>query len=166
MSYQPRGRNINHLKELLHYDPISGSFTWVKQQGNRIKVGQRAGSVSRSGYRVIGIGGKLYKEHRLAWYYVTGSLPCGHIDHINGNRSDNRICNLRDATHSQNMQNQTTAHSNNKTGFLGVGFDHGKYRARININKTQIFLGNFDSPEAASSAYQDAKQSMHSFCTK
>lgn len=162
MGFKSRGYSLNDLRDLLHYDERTGVFTWRVQAGNRAKAGDRAGSHQKSsGYRVISVGGKLYREHRLAWIYVHGNLPSGDIDHINGVRDDNRIANLRLATHAENMQNKKKAHKNNKIGFIGVGLDRGRFRARINIEGQQIFIGHFESAEEASIAYMKAKNLLH-----
>jgi len=93
------------LKEILDYNQHTGLFTWkkIKKYSNR-SVGDIAGSLSL-GYVVIGIDKKIYKAHRLAWLYVYGEFPKEQLDHINGNKEDNRICNLREANQSQNNFN-------------------------------------------------------------
>lgn len=92
------------LKSILHYDPETGKFTWLASRG-RAPSGAVAGCVNGYGYRVIAIGGKQYREHRLAWLYMTGEWPPEQVDHIHPNRADNRWCNLRKATQTQNNHN-------------------------------------------------------------
>lgn len=162
MGFKNLGYSLTNLRDIVHYDEHTGVFTWINRAGNRAKVGDRAGSHQKSsGYRVLSIGGKLYREHRIAWQYVYGSLPTGSIDHINGVRDDNRICNLRDVNNSINMQNQHSAHSNNVSGLLGVGFYKGLYRARINIDGKQFYIGSFKTAEEASIAYLQKKIEMN-----
>lgn len=162
MAFKAMGYSITNLRELLHYDEHTGVFTWIKRVGNGAKVGERAGSYQKSsGYRVLSIGLKLYREHRLAWQYVHGHLPSGPIDHVNGDTTDNRLSNLRVVTHSENMQNKKKAHKNNKSGFIGVGFYQGLYRARINVDGKQIYLGSFKTAEEASIAYLKKKLELH-----
>ena len=84
-----------HLKEILDYNTETGIWTWRVNQARRIKIGQRAGTIISDGHRHIGISGKFYKAHRLAWLYMTGEFPKDEIDHINGVPDDNRWCNLR-----------------------------------------------------------------------
>jgi HNH endonuclease len=148
------------LKELLAYNESTGNFTWrVKRKGR--KLDGFAGSKTVMGYISIGIDGVDYFAHRLAWMYVHGAWPINHIDHINGIRSDNRIANLRDCTPSINMQNQRKAKSSSKTGLLGASPHHGKFIARITVNKKHLHLGLFVTAEEAHAAYIAAKEKFH-----
>jgi len=150
-----------------HYDPC-GRLLWVSPLSNRAKPGCVAGSLHKpSGYRYIKVDGKQYKEHRLIWLYFNGSFPDGDIDHINGNRSDNRIENLRAVPHAMNQQNQRLPSKNNRSGFLGVSLIKatGKYRAAISSNYESICIGIFDNAEDAHLAYLAKKRGMHAGCT-
>ena len=89
----------DELRSILHYNPLTGVFTRIRS-AHPHRVGVVVGSVSH-GYILIGLLGKRYRAHRLAWLYVYGTWPKHDIDHINRNRSDNRICNLRDVTRQQ-----------------------------------------------------------------
>lgn len=133
----------SELKELLHYDPDTGFFTWKKSTNQSIKVGAPAKSINNKGYIVIGVGHKLYLAHRLAWLYVHGVFP-EFIDHINHIRNDNRLCNLRKATRKENGRNQSI-HKHNTSGANGVSWikKEGVWRARITVNGRSIFLGRF-----------------------
>lgn len=158
-----------HLKELLNYNPDTGIFTYkISRCGYRgIKIGDTAGSVSTDNYRRIGIAGKKYLAHRLAWFYMYGVWPDFQIDHRDHDRSNNRINNLRDVTQSGNMQNQVKATKQNLScGFLGVRFHDkkGKYEAQIRINGKQKHLGSFPTAQEAHSAYLLAKRLHHSTC--
>jgi hypothetical protein len=93
------------LKQLLDYDPETGVFTWRVNRGGAAKAGTRAGCPTPFYYRVIRIGGRSRREHSLAWLYVHGHWPADELDHINRVRDDNRIANLREVTHAENMQN-------------------------------------------------------------
>jgi len=149
------------LKRLLHYEPATGQFTWLVRLSNRAPVGKRAGSPDTRGYLQIGIAGKDYKLHRLAWLYMTGELPSMDIDHINGIPGDNRWSNLRHVTHAVNGQNSRAARSNNSTGFLGV-IPYGKrFRAAITLDGWPRHLGYFDDPASAHQAYVAAKRQIH-----
>lgn len=149
------------LKKTVHYDPETGLFTRVRG----IRKGAIFGTKTYDGYLCGKVLGKQYRLHRLAWLYVHGEWPKNQIDHINGIRTDNRLCNLRDVTPSINKQNTRKADRDNKTGFLGVQFSQGKYQAQIRVNKKPLFLGTYDSPEEAHAAYLKAKRQYHEGCT-
>jgi Demerecviridae HNH endonuclease len=83
----------HRVRELLHYEPATGVFTWKVPKSNWVNTGDRAGYVHASGYRFIKIDGKAYRARHLAWLYVYGSLP-SRVYSINGVRGDNRIENL------------------------------------------------------------------------
>ena len=139
------------LKELLHYDPLTGVFTRLVATSNSVKVGDVAGNISAGGYRVIGVCGKQYLAHRLAWLYMKGDMPKDQVDHINGVRVDNSWANLRGATDLTNQKN-TSISKNNKSGVVGVSWSktNNKWRAIIWDNKKKIHLGYFkDIADAA-----------------
>lgn len=143
------------LKEALHYDPETGHFTWLvrsdrQQQHNKKLAGTRAGCVGSLGYITIKINSKLYYGHRLAWLYMTGAFPKTNTDHINGERSDNRFVNLREASHAQNMYNKPNRGSCAK----GVMRRGNKFRARIKYDGVTYSLGQFDTEEEAAEAYK------------
>ncbi len=148
------------LRELLDYDQETGIFTWKIPRG-AFKIGDASGSLKAAGYIYIGIDFESYLAHRLAWLHVHGEWPQNQIDHINGNRSDNRISNLRDVSTSENQQNQRRAKRNNKLGFLGVSAYGNKFGARINIPGRVINIGCFDTPEEAHAAYLAEKRKIH-----
>lgn len=155
------------LRELLSYDSETGEFIWrVSCKGT--KAGDVAGTNSSERRRHITIGYARFKAHRLAWLYVYGEFPKNLIDHINGDPTDNRIMNLREATMSQNLHNQRRAHKHNKTGILGVQWrpTKNKFRARIVVDGKEFHLGHFDTAEEAQNAYLDAKKKRHSFSPK
>jgi len=130
------------LKKLLEYDPETGVFTWKVATSNRVKVGDVAGCKNPDGYIVIRIDRKHYQAHRLSWLFVNGYFPEYQIDHINGVRDDNRLCNLRESTNVCNMQNCKMS-KNNTTGIPGVSRYKaaGKYQAQIMINGKRKHLG-------------------------
>ena len=132
----------------------------------RVKIGDIAGTIHHAtGYRRIRVNGKQYRAHRLIWFMVHGKFPVNMLDHINGNKLDNRISNLREATHQENMQNKTKARLDNKSGFLGVSLNKGRFRANIKLNGKLKYLGLFDTPKEAHEAYLKAKREHHEFCT-
>ena len=143
------------LKEMLSYDEESGIFTWLKITSNRVKVGSIAGSTRKDGYVDIRVDAVRYRAHRLAWLYVHGEMPELFIDHIDGNPSNNRITNLRQATQQQNTYNMRK-NSKNTSGFKGVHFHKGtnKWRAVASVNDYPKHIGLFETAEEASNAYQ------------
>ena len=151
-----------YLRELLSYNPETGEFVWrVSCRGT--KAGDIAGTSGSQGRRHIIIGYARYKAHRLAWLYIYGKWPDKLIDHINGDPTDNRISNLREASVSENQGNQRSAHRHNKTGLLGSHQKHGRtnFRARITVGGKEIHLGHFPTAELAHKAYLAAKSKYH-----
>jgi len=165
----------SYLKECLTYNPETGQFTWLERSRSHFKTdrtwkmfntrdaGKTAGfkktwEKSRTSYLVIGIDGKRYSAHRLAWLYIHGTWPDNHIDHIDGDGMNNKLENLRDVTHRQNHMNRKTS-LNNSSGIKGVSWDKDakKFRACIRINGKRKHLGFFTSLEAAAAARQAAE---------
>lgn len=152
----------NYL-ERLSYDRETGLFKWAVS-GRGIKKGRIAGSITADGYWQIKAGFSVYSAHRLAWFFVHGEWPNGEIDHINGDRKDNRIGNLRVVDRAGNSQNRRVAHVDNKsTGLLGATWNkqHKCYQAKIQANKVRHHLGYFDDPIEAHKAYMEAKARLH-----
>ena len=130
------------LKELLNYNPDTGIFTRaIARQGAR--CGDVAGT-GFLGYVRIRINDKRYYGHRLAWLYMYGEWPRGQIDHVNHNRADNKIINLREVNHQENQKNQTK-YKNNTSGINGVCWlnTSNRWRARIKVSGKSIYLGIF-----------------------
>jgi hypothetical protein len=144
------------LRELLHYDPDTGLFTWKVDRRGTAKAGSVAGGPNSDGYIQIRVLGKRYKAHQLAWLYCNGVIP-KEIDHEDTDKSNNRIKNLRPSTRSQNRAN-TKAACTNKSGFKGVSLhkSSNKYIAQIKIKGKKKSIGYFDSPEKAHTAYCEA----------
>jgi hypothetical protein len=149
-----------YLKSKLNYDPETGIFTRIKASGITPN-NSKCGTLSR-GYVQISIGSHLYFAHRLAFLYMTGKLPEKFVDHINGIRSDNRFCNIREANCSQNQQNKGRQ-SNNTSGFKGVSYykNNGKWRSAIKVNGKKRHLGFFNTPEEAHEEYCKAAKDLH-----
>lgn len=145
------------LKELLHYDPSTGVFTWRKTM-RRVRKGQVAGSIMTVGYRGIRIKRKDYYAHRLVFLYMTGRFPKDCVDHKDGDGFNNVWSNLRDATYQCNNRN-TCVSSNNKSGVKGVCWDKvtKKWKAQIKINRKVIYLGCFHNLTDAVQARYDAE---------
>ena len=107
----------------------------------------------------------LLAAHRLAFLYMTGRFPKVDVDHEDTIKHHNWWSNLREATRSQNMQNQRKSQLNNKLGLLGVHSQNGKFIAQIGINGKQTYIGNFNTPEEAHIAYLNAKRELHEYNT-
>ena len=145
---------VDLVRSLLRYEPTTGIFYWRVSPTRSVLVGSVAGRNSNTGYRQIGIGGKLYQAHRLAWLYVHGELPDAQIDHKNLDRRDNRIDNLRIATPSEQARNQRLR-ADSTSGFKGVTWDKANRRwlAQIKGDKKRYSLGLFATAEEAHAAY-------------
>lgn len=141
---------LERLKQLLRYDPDTGMFTWLAQQGKRADLVGEAAGFDVNGYIGICVDYEKYPAHCLAWFYVHGEWPALEVDHRNRKRSDNRIGNLRQATHKQNTYNQSLRESSS-TGVIGVARDSqtGKFRAHITVDGKTIHLGRFFALEDA-----------------
>ena len=139
--------DYERIQAVLQYDPLTGSFS--RKTGKR-KIGWLA-----HGYINIGIDGQKFRAHRLAWILMTGAWPDLCIDHINGDRADNRWENLRLATSSQNQQNRHTR-KDSRVGLKGVTEFRDRWKAQIKIGGRQTHLGMFESKEDAHLAYQKA----------
>jgi hypothetical protein len=152
------------LKELLHYAPDTGLFTWAKSR-RKCSIGAKAGCVAKNGYVVLRLDNKLYLAHRLAWLHTYGQWPAEQIDHINGDRSDNKINNLRAVSNIENAQNGRKPKPSNKSGFLGVRKENSKWLAEIKVNYKPIRIGLFATPEEAHKAYVVTKRRLHKTST-
>lgn len=149
------GLTPERLKELLHYDPKTGLFTWLVDRGAHRCKGQHPGTPDATGYLMIRVDYVIYKAHRLAWLYMTGEWPSIYVDHINGVRSDNRWANLRSADPAQNTIN--SKQRSNRFGYRGIArSSKNSFRAEIRIEGRRVYLGNFATPEAASAAFEEA----------
>lgn len=150
------------LKSVITYNPETGVFRWLAS-----KAGRRAeaGTVLEPrGYVQLCIDGRRYLAHRLAWLYVHGVWPDSYVDHINRDPRDNRLANLRQATHAENLQNKGKS-TNNTSGHLGVSWrkDCARWEARLMVNRKSRHLGFFEHLEDAVSARKAAEQLHHPF---
>lgn len=151
---------LARLKAALDYDEHTGLFTWVKPRVG-IKAGTKAGSRHNCGYVAICIDGRDYLAHRLAWFWHYGTWPIYLIDHIDGNRANNAIANLRDVPRIFNAHNVRRANRDSKTGFLGVTKIKRGFEAQIATRGVHYHLGVFKTPEQAHEAYIAAKRVLH-----
>lgn len=146
----------SRFQKFLAYDPVTGVFRWKVDRCRRGSMGTIAGSINGNGYRSIWIDGRQYLAHRLAWLFVHGAFPTGMLDHINCDRADNRIENLREATYAQNSANRRL-NKNNSLGVKGVYRTRsGRYAASIRINGKLKHLGTTDNIVLADYLYRIA----------
>jgi hypothetical protein len=153
---------LRELRETLSYNPETGVFTWLKWRGAHAKAGSEAGATDSKGHRQIRFKMRLYLAHRLAWVMTHGRWPDREIDHINRNRSDNRLSNLRECSHRENSANRSM-YKNNKSGVLGVCYypKYQKWVAYIRADGRHKSLGYFDSLEDAEKARKDAEATFY-----
>lgn len=145
--------SAQRARELLDYDAQSGRLTWRAKPNNRIVIGTGAGRVGRNGYIVVRLDGLNYHAHRIVWLMVHGIWPNDEIDHINGQRSDNRLSNLRDVDHARNLQNRRCADRDSASGVLGASPRGKRFLAQRRINGKHLYLGMFATAAEAHAAY-------------
>lgn len=172
--------DVEHLKEIATYNPITGDVVWkergpktfrragpyasaISERWNKNRAGRPITTVSPMGYVITCIEKRTVMAHRMAWAIYFGEWPQGQIDHINGNKSDNRLSNLRDVTAGENSQNKSRPKSNT-SGCIGVHFHKPSqaWHARIMKNGKRFHLGAFNNIKEAKDAYENAKR-KHSF---
>jgi hypothetical protein len=160
------------LRQLFAYEPDTGRLVWRNRPREMFKskqafgawnakyAGQSAKCIGGGGYLTVRINKVAYFTHRIIWKIQTEREPLALIDHINGDKTDNRWINLREATHSQNNRN-SRAKSTNTSGLKGVSRDKVYWRATIYADGKWNYLGNFKTPEAAHEAYCKASAELH-----
>jgi len=156
------------LRELLDYNADTGAFTWrIGRQGHK-KAGDVAGFRRSDGYIRITVDQHRVWAHRLAWFYTHGAWPAQQIDHINGDTSDNRLDNLRDASPRVNMQNERRGRQRKNRGtLLGAHWctTWKRWKSSINAEGKRLHIGWFDTEQQAHDAYVAAKRRLHPGCT-
>lgn len=156
------------LRELFSYDPETGLLSWKVAVTSGHHVGMIAGTPSSDGYLRLVLFGKKHSVHRIIWAIVSGSHALGEVDHIDGNKHNNRWHNLRDVPRVMNAENIRKAQANNtSSGLLGVTLERssGLWKAQISVAKKNIHLGRYTTPEEAHQAYISAKRRLHEGCT-
>jgi hypothetical protein len=146
------------LKELVHYEPETGIFTWLRKYARVIRVGKQIGGLTDRGYIRMRVCGRYYFAQQLAWFYMTGTwaVETGlQLDHINRRPADNRWMNLRLITHIQNQKNRHLP--------IGISGVRGVRSAGDSRWRAMIHLGTFDSKQKAQAAYENAKNRLHLF---
>jgi len=154
--------DLSIFLQVLDYNQETGRFTWKIAPRPCIKAGDQAGTVNSKGYRLIKFQGKHILAHRLAWYFVHGRLPVDQLDHIDCNRDNNSIKNLRECNNAQNAQRSSVGKTN-KTGHRGVYlvYKSKSYQARISYNNKRKNLGCYQSFDEAVEVYELARQLVH-----
>lgn len=157
------------VKARIRYNSKTGEVWWRRKKEdshyargwNKKFAGKKAGRVSFMGYWDVSIDNVRYRHHQLAWVYVTGKWPKDQIDHINGNKLDNRFCNLREASAAQNGWNVRT--NWNSSGLKGAHWNRntGKYLAQIKVNGVRYSMGYHDTAKQAHQAYVAKAKELH-----
>jgi hypothetical protein len=152
--------NPEELARHISYDPETGIFTRLVASSHA-KPGPINGRLNRKGYLEFWILGKLVRSHRLAFFIMLGRWPEKQIDHIDGDKANNRWANLRDVDNKTNCENKKVSYKNNTHGFLGISRRGRKWEARIRCDGKLRYLGVFPTPELAHAAYIEAKKILH-----
>lgn len=144
---------VERLRQKLAYNPVSGIFRFYRGW-------RKAGTIRQDGYGAIRLDGIAYYAHRLAWLYMTGRWPDDQLDHKDGNRSNNKWANLREAKQTHNSRNSKPWRKVN-TLPKGVHRSKRRFSASITVDKRKVYLGNFKTPEEAHAAYCVASELFH-----
>lgn len=138
-------------RQLFSYNPETGDLVWRVSPNNRVPVGHVVRAKDGGGYYHVKVRGIIYKAHRVAWLIVTGRWPVNLLDHINRDRADNRLSNLREATYTQNQYNRSQP-------FVGVTYRRNRnaYVARITVDGVRKYLGYFKTKQEAEEVYSQA----------
>ena len=149
-------------RKYLDYDPATGVMRWKIWPRTGRPSGREVLTTNAQGYRVVVLMGRQYRVHRVAWLMMYGKWPPELLDHVNGNRTDNRLVNLREATRAENNRNRGMS-GNNTSGFKGVTYnkDRNKWQAKIWRNNKAIHLGRYPSAQGAFAAYCKASREYH-----
>lgn len=152
---------VSRVRELLTYDHKAGTLVWNQSRGTR-KKGAAAGWQHSTGYWYVRIDGRDYKLHRIVWLHYYGTEPKDLLDHIDRDKSNNKIRNLREATHAENQQNKRV-YKNNRSGHKGVSWNvaERKWRVRIQIAGVNRLVGLYRTLDEAVAARKQAEQRLH-----
>lgn len=154
---------IAQLNDSFAYCADTGFLTWRKDHGrwNHLKAGAFAGTMRPDGYFVVRAFEQCMLVHRIVWVIVFGYWPTGQIDHMDGNRSNNKLKNLRDVAPAINSQNQRHARGRTKSGVLGVRGQGKSWAAEIKVDGVRHYLGVRSTREEAQALYVSAKRRLH-----
>jgi hypothetical protein len=156
--------SLERLRQVLRYEPETGNFYWIHRDTIKKKLGTNASIIRSHGYLNICIDSIYYYTHRLAWFYVHGEWPKV-IDHIDGDKTNNRIENLRSVSQKCNVENVLKTRKHNKSGILGAVKSKYGFYARLTSQGKQIYLGHYKTAEEAHNVYLKAKRQLHEGCT-
>jgi len=145
------------VKALFDYNELTGELSFVETKGRGKRKDKMVGCITKQGYLVVWAEKRSYQAHRLIWMHFYGKEPVNGIDHIDGNKLNNAIINLRDVSQQENTKNRRKS-KNNTSGFVGVFWDKNKdkWRARVNVNKKAVYLGYFSCKGDAITARKKA----------
>tara|TARA_R110000796_G_C14254252_1_gene399027 strand:- start:2 stop:469 length:468 start_codon:yes stop_codon:yes gene_type:complete len=143
---------LQRISELFRYDEETGNLYWKIDRGQRGKINTVAGHLGPYGYVLVGFDNKLYRAHRIIYALAYAQSPLKDIDHIDGDRSNNRLINLREVSRSVNLQNNKSR---------GTAVFRDRWQAGIRVNSKRKHLGHFDTEEEAHQAYLAAKKIYH-----
>ena len=162
----------DEIRRLFDLNAETGEVRWTAASSQGRNTNKVAGSTAGNGYRAVKIGGTSYLMHRIVWALAYGEWPASPIDHIDGNRANNSVCNLRLVTPSQNMQNLAVTGRASASGLVGAIYVPGtsrrreRWESKIKVNGISKYLGSFKTPEEAQSAYLRAKAELHPFFSR
>lgn len=154
---------IERAKALFLFDKEKGVLLWKEPTSNRVRKGDMAGRINNAGHLGVGIDGKRYQVHRLVWCMHNGPIPDGfEIDHVDEDKTNNRLGNLRLASRSQNMSN-VSSHAHNTSGVKGISFNRaaGKWEAYVHFNYKKYNLGLFENKENAEKEVRIKRDELH-----
>lgn len=153
--------SLDRLNQVLTYNPETGVFNWKQAISNRVHVGAEAGAITRNGYRMIRVDGENLYAHRLAWMFVHGQMPDRIIDHVNLDRDDNRIENLRECDHSENNCN-SYLRRDSPSGIKGVGWDSHREKWACSVrHRGRRLRKRFDTLAEAENWVRSVRESLH-----
>lgn len=148
------------LSRELRYEPATGHLYWLRPLSRR-KIDAQAGCLNHDGYRKIKMDGCVMQAHRVCWMLHFGRWPIGYLDHINGERDDNRIDNLREVSRCGNVQNRRIVKRGKRLPGVEFKSNQGKFQAHIQVNGKSVWLGTYDTEEAAHQVYLNAIMTHH-----
>jgi len=157
----------DRARTVLRYEAETGRVFWCQSLSKRAAAGREAGTINGDGRRQVSIDGRRYLTHRIVWLIVHGAWPAHEIDHIDGDKLNNRVENLRDATRTINAQNTRHARRHSRSGLLGAFWfkRDATWVSKIRIGGHMTHLGYFDTPEKAHAAFVAAKRKHQPGCT-
>lgn len=152
---------FEQARAAFEYDPESGVIRWKIRAANCVRIGDVAGTVNVQGYVKVKYRGREYAAHRLAWLLTYGRMPSQQIDHIDCDKANNRVANLRDVPQSVNQQNRKTSRVDSESKLLGAHRHMKSWKAGITISGKSHHIGKFTTAREAHEAYKEFKRKNH-----